>query len=411
MMTETKKMGLLQRLASICILFGLTACSGNNSSITQSDVNQLLSNAQHGFNGKVIIIGAGAAGLAAASQLQKQGIDYQILEASDHYGGRVQKDSDFADFPIDLGAEWIHADKSSLNALLGKPGDEPEQEVILYAPMDVLEVSENGEVSQASTIELNIYYKAYPEYKFKSTTWFDYLEQNFAQSVKDNITYNAVVTDINYSADEIQITTANGNTYNADKLISTVSVGVLANNQIRFTPELPDAKQQALKSTSFYPGFKLFLKFSEDFYADMTEFETAYGEKAFYDVAYKKGAQDNVLGLLATGESAEYYYQLGSEQDVLSAVLEELDQIYDGKATATFSGEYIYKNWGHHKFTLGTWTDDIVASQEQALVSDIDNKIFFAGETFDTSGARSTVHGAILSGYDVVKTLLQQSSE
>lgn len=43
MMTETNKMGLLQRLASICILFGLTACSGNNSSITQSDVNQLLS--------------------------------------------------------------------------------------------------------------------------------------------------------------------------------------------------------------------------------------------------------------------------------------------------------------------------------------------------------------------------------
>ena len=59
------------------------------------------------FDGKVIIVGAGAAGLAAAKKLEEAGIRYQILEATDHYGGRIQKNEDFADFPIDLGAEWI----------------------------------------------------------------------------------------------------------------------------------------------------------------------------------------------------------------------------------------------------------------------------------------------------------------
>ena len=60
------------------------------------------------FEGNVIIVGAGVSGLAAAKKLEEQGINYQILEASDKYGGRIQKNVGFADFPIDLGAEWIH---------------------------------------------------------------------------------------------------------------------------------------------------------------------------------------------------------------------------------------------------------------------------------------------------------------
>ena len=67
------------------------------------------------FEGNVIIVGAGAAGLAAAKKLGEEGVSYQILEATEKWGGRIQKNVDFADFPIDLGAEWIHEDKSILN--------------------------------------------------------------------------------------------------------------------------------------------------------------------------------------------------------------------------------------------------------------------------------------------------------
>ena len=40
----------------------------------------------------VIIIGAGAAGIAAGRTLQKQGIEYLILEGRDRVGGRVYSD-------------------------------------------------------------------------------------------------------------------------------------------------------------------------------------------------------------------------------------------------------------------------------------------------------------------------------
>jgi heterodisulfide reductase subunit A-like polyferredoxin len=74
------------------------------------------------YDGKVIIIGAGAAGLAAAKVLQLNGIDYEILEATERYGGRIKKDSLLADFPIDVGAEWIHSNPVVLNILKGKKG-------------------------------------------------------------------------------------------------------------------------------------------------------------------------------------------------------------------------------------------------------------------------------------------------
>lgn len=56
------------------------------------------------FKGKVLIIGAGAAGLSAAYLLKQQGIGFQILEASGSYGGRIKHNRDFVDFPIPLGA-------------------------------------------------------------------------------------------------------------------------------------------------------------------------------------------------------------------------------------------------------------------------------------------------------------------
>ena len=46
---------------------------------------------------RVIIIGAGAAGLSAGYLLAQLGIDFKILEASSVYGGRLKTSTDFAD--------------------------------------------------------------------------------------------------------------------------------------------------------------------------------------------------------------------------------------------------------------------------------------------------------------------------
>ncbi len=55
----------------------------------------------------VIVIGAGAAGLAAARSLVDEGKDVTVVEARDRIGGRVWTDTTLG-LPLDLGASWIH---------------------------------------------------------------------------------------------------------------------------------------------------------------------------------------------------------------------------------------------------------------------------------------------------------------
>jgi monoamine oxidase len=56
----------------------------------------------------VIVIGAGAAGIAAARTLKDAGKNVLVLEARDRIGGRTWTDETFAAFPVELGAEFIH---------------------------------------------------------------------------------------------------------------------------------------------------------------------------------------------------------------------------------------------------------------------------------------------------------------
>jgi monoamine oxidase len=62
----------------------------------------------------VIILGAGAAGMAAAAVLSKEGVSTLILEARDRIGGRIHTIHDPAfPIPIDLGAEYVHGDPAA----------------------------------------------------------------------------------------------------------------------------------------------------------------------------------------------------------------------------------------------------------------------------------------------------------
>jgi len=55
----------------------------------------------------VIVVGAGASGLAAASRLVAAGYTVTVLEGRDRIGGRAWT-SDSLGAPVDLGASWIH---------------------------------------------------------------------------------------------------------------------------------------------------------------------------------------------------------------------------------------------------------------------------------------------------------------
>ena len=372
-------------------------------------------NVKSDFQGNVIIVGAGAAGLAAAKKLEEKGIGYQILEATDKVGGRIQKNENFADFPIDLGAEWIHEDKSILNYLINQPENEPNIETILYQPMNVQQVVGNT-ISQIPNQDMIDYYADYiTEYKFKNTTWYDYIDENFAQNIEQNIIYNSKVTTVDYTGNKVVLTTENGTEYQADKVILTVSVGVLKSNAISFNPPLSLEKTTAIQDVEFLPGFKLFMKFSDQFYPDVITCETSSGEKTYYDVAYGKESEDHVLGLLSTGTSAEEYYTLGSSDEIVNSVLKELDTYYNGLASQNYVNSYLYKDWSQQAHVQGTWTSDAEASSN-TLNTSIDDKVYFAGETYNEYGIsqvngfyiiRGSVQSAILSGYEVVYRVLE----
>ena len=361
---------------------------------------------------QVIIVGAGVAGLAAAKKLEEEGVSYQILEATDKLGGRIQKDETFADFPIDLGAEWIHEDKSILNYLINQPGNEPDVETILYQPMNVNEVVGNN-IFQISNQDMIDYYADYiTEYKFKNTTWYDFINENFAQQVKQNIIYNSKVTTIDYSQDQVVLTTEDGIIYEADKVILTVSVGVLKSNAITFNPSLPAEKITALEDVEFFPGFKLFMKFSDQFYPDVITSENE--EKTYYNVAYGKESQDNVLCLLSHGPSTEDYYLLGNTDAIVNSAIQELDGYFNGLASQNYLGSYIYEDWGQQTYTQGTWTSDFQAASDD-LSASLNDKVYFAGETYNSHGIwpvdgfyiiRGSVQSAILSGYEIAEEIL-----
>jgi len=75
------------------------------------------------FSCDVVIIGAGAAGLAAMAELAGKGLSVLLLEARDRVGGRVwTRYEPETTVPLELGAEFIHGEPDSTLELLRRSG-------------------------------------------------------------------------------------------------------------------------------------------------------------------------------------------------------------------------------------------------------------------------------------------------
>ena len=393
-------------LVVTCLGFGLSGCFNWAARADSKLPKETALDKTYKYEGKVIIVGAGASGLAAAKVLEQNNIDYIILEATNRYGGRLKKDTTLADFPIDIGAEWLHSAPITLNKLKGKHGPEIDEELIPYH-LDSTASWNGKEYKIDPHWQNNFMYNFLPESKFKTSTWYDFVNENIAKTVKHKIQFNSPVTTIDYSGNNVIVKTKNGSTYEADRVLVTVSIGVLKSNSITFIPALNEERKKAIEAITFHPGFKVAMKFSEKFYPDAITCKVDDGEKGFYDMAFKKDAQSNVLGFLCTGNETQKYYDLKSEQEIISSLLEELDKMFYRKALASYSGEYIIENWGQYEFTQGTWTQAFQEKKSHLKVLNLplNSKVYFAGEIYDTY-KQMGVPGAILSGYYAADKLL-----
>jgi monoamine oxidase len=373
-------------------------CSKNESIFPKLDTN---------FTGKVIIVGAGAAGLAAGYLLRRYGVDFQIIEAANVYGGRLKKASNFADFPLDVGAEWIHTDPKILADIINNPNSNANIDILVYNPQTI-KSWKNGKLKSHNYIS-----SLYSEWKFKNSTWFDFFEQFIVPSIADKIVLNKVVNQINYQGDKVLLSTKSNETYEADKVLITIPIKTLQNEQIAFQPALPKEKKEAINNVFMGDGIKIFIEFKEKFYPDLLAFGNIFKaldeeEKFIYDAAFRKDSNKHILGLFAINDKAKAYTQLGSEQEIIAKFIAELDEMFEGKATVNYV-KHIIQNWSKEPYIQGAYSYSFAGNQKN-IVSTIStpilNRIYFAGEALSIEN-QAMVHGACQSAYSMIAKMMK----
>ena len=358
------------------------------------------------FEGKILIIGAGAAGLTAGYLLQRNNIDFEIIEASSVVGGRMKRNENLADFPIDLGAEWIHADPSILAEIISDTSVKADVDFITYNPQSV-SIYKNDKVKKYNWVS-----NFYSEYKFKSTTWFGFFEKYILPDIENRINLNEPVTKIDYSGNKTIVETQNGIIYEADKILVTVPIKMLQREYIQFIPEMPQSKLDAINSIHMGDGLKVFIEFKERFYPDILLFDGLISsleedDRMYYNAAFRKDSNRNILGLFTIGDKATPYTSLDSEEAIIEKVMNELDEIFDGKASDNYLNHTV-QNWSKEPFIGGSYSTDFendTETTQNTILEPIDEKIYFAGEAVSISD-QATVHGAAQTAYDVVELML-----
>jgi len=357
------------------------------------------------FTGKVIVIGAGAAGLAAGYLLARHGVDFEVFEAGPRFGGRVGRNDDLADFPIDIGAEWIHTDPAILARLIDDSRTNGSIDVVPYSPNSI-SVFHNGRVRP-----YNFASKFYSEYKFKRTTWYGFLEKYIAPDVEPHLRLDTPVVSIDRSGERIVVTDASGVQHEADRVLITAPLKVLQGDTIAFEPALPSWKRDAIDAVTMPNGLKAFLVFKERFYPDLLvmgdPLDWRSYDKLFFDGAFRKQAQTHLLSFFCVGPHANDYVDL-DDDTILARLLAELDDAFDGAASRHFV-DGVVQNWSAEPFVGGAysydWDGDFTRIINQ-LGKPIDQQLYWAGEAMSHDDT-STVHGAMQAAYEAVVDLME----
>lgn len=373
----------------------LTACSKDDNN-TGSPTS---------FEGSVLIIGAGAAGMAAGHLLAQQGISFQILEAAPTYGGRIKHTRDFADFPISLGGEWLHVAESNLTQIVNDPSVNITTQMKKYEGTDIAGHYENG---QLQLLPLSATGDDLVDSKFVGSSWLDFFETYILPSVQQYMQFDTIVQSIDYSGDQVVVTDSHGYTYAADKLILTVPIKQLQLGAINFNPALPDRHQDALEDANIWSGLKVFMEFSQKFYPvylSMADSFSNQGQKLYYDASYGQNSNAHILGLFSVGQQAEVYQQYSGD-DLRDYILAELDPIFNNQASATFV-KYIVQNWNEEPFIGAAYMADNQSwLTSRRLAKSISDKVYFAGCSYTRFDDWSSVHTAAQSARDAVSEIL-----
>ena len=412
----------------IVLLTFLKSCSSQKNSITE--VNNT--------SKKVIIIGAGTSGLAAAKYFKDKGINSIVLEAQGKIGGRLKTDRSLG-IAFDEGASWIHgpkgnpitsiADKAGANTFLTSDdnlavfdynGKEYSDSKLTKTERKYNMILKNIDGSKKESFG-EVFYKDYPQYKNNRlwtymmsaylefdtggdiyklssqdfyddeafddedviiTNGYDKVADYLAQNI--DIRLNTKVTSINYSSDKTIIFTSKGD-FEADYVLVTVPLGVLKHNVISFTPELPKATQKAINTIDMGSVNKFLLVWDSAFWDSDLQYIGYTPEtkgKFNYFMNVKKFADANALMTFAFGD-----YSIKTEQMTDSEIIEEimihLRAIYGNDIPNPT--KMLRTKWNSNKYTYGSYsfaTSGVRTDEFEIFEEPINNKVFLCRRTY-----------------------------
>src|SRR5688572_17686687 len=396
----------------------------------------------------VIIIGAGAAGLAAARRLQDNKASFRILEAKDRIGGRATTDTSTLGAPVDLGGHWLHSPAlNPLTPLADRYGFH-----VKHSAEDFRVTQSGAFLTGADLAECLAYVDAcfdkiaaisadnvdcvvadlflfpgkwhglfeaaflakqgvplaqssaldFARYVWEGDDWpvldgFGALIARRAQGVP--VELETPATRIAWSGKAgVAVETPRG-TIEARAAIIAVSTGVLASELIRFAPSLPDWKSQAIDDLPPGSCNKVAPGFTRNPFGDLDTviLMPDLGPGPSVEFVLREGGHDVVTTML-NGPDAKALAAEGARATADYA-LTQLAAIFGNDVKACVTDRLVFADWDHDPWVRGCYAAARPGrfSARAELARPIEGRLFFAGEAAHDR-YMGDVHGAYLSG-------------
>lgn len=427
--------------------------------------------ASNRFTGRrVIVIGSGLSGLAAARELQRNGVDVVVVEARDRVGGRLWTSTKWKDMPLDMGATWIHGQtenpltqladeigtprvetsygRSMIYSTNGKPFsavDEKELQQLSKIISNALGKAQNRdhdcsilkavqplllEFKDSPEILLLIQYILSSEFEQEysgsverlSAHWFDDIKEfgggdalflhGFA-AISDylkkglRIERSQVVHAIQWDGAEARVHTDRAE-FRADQVVITLPLGVLKAGSVRFEPDLPPSKKEAISKLGMGVLNKCYLRFDQVFWPEDVDWLGFISpRRGDWDtwVSLQRAANFPVLlGFTAADRGREI--ESWSDQRIVTSAMQSLRTRFGVKAPDPI--DYQISRWAGDPYSGGSYSYNALGTtpkMRDELMKPLANRLFFAGEATSRKGF-GTAHGAYLSGLQAAKNVL-----
>jgi monoamine oxidase len=261
----------------------------------------------------------------------------------------------------------------------------------------------------------------------KTNTLQDILLSRF-NNVVNKVKLNTPVASIDYSGDSIVITDINGKQYQAGKVIITVPLTVLKDGDISFNPPLPATNATAASKFGMDPAFRMIVDFKTNFWGSNSGFlwGGSFGPQYMNGGFNRTTTYNSTLVITAFGQPAKQLsMQPGST--AVNLILNELNSLYPdrgGMASYWVRKKVVVTNgvpqetdpivtsydWFKEPFIRGGISYPLVGATHQDRINlgtNVNGKLFFAGEATDTSGDAGTISGALNSAERATTDLIK----